>query len=239
MHGQYSGYFPEFDRNSSKELRSLIQNMIKLVPSERISSTDLVLDPWVNSAHQRYRQLSRSIVNTAFSNMRSFRLGYQLQRASLLHMAWIYISKKEREHLRMIFDALDEEKDGEIELKEFVIQLKEKFDIQVKVQEMEQIIKNCDLDGDGKIQFTEFIIACCNKKALLTTHNLAECFSYFDDDGDGVLSRNDLQEVLGEDLDEYQIGNILEDADDECLGKISIREFNTLMLKVLRGKESF
>jgi len=41
----------------------------------------------------------------------------------------------------MIFDALDEEKDGEIELKEFVIQLNEKFDIRVTVKEMEAIMK--------------------------------------------------------------------------------------------------
>ena len=35
----------------------------------------------------------------------------------------------------------DEEKDGEIELKEFVVALDEKFDIQVKVPEMEKIMK--------------------------------------------------------------------------------------------------
>jgi len=36
-------------------------------------------------------------------------------------MARNNITKKEKDHLKMIFDALDEEKDGEIELKEFVI----------------------------------------------------------------------------------------------------------------------
>ena len=44
-------------------------------------------------------------------------------------MAKSYINKKEKDNLKMIFDALDEEKDGEIELKEFVIQLDQKFDI--------------------------------------------------------------------------------------------------------------
>ena len=97
----------------------------------------------------------------------------------------------------MIFDALDDEKDGEIELKEFVIQLNEKFDIQVKIPEMEQILKNCDLDYDGKIQFTEFLIAACNKRALLTSHNIEMCFNFLDADGDGSLSRDDLKCSLG------------------------------------------
>ena len=38
-------------------------------------------------------------------------------------MAKTHINKKEKDNLKMIFDALDEEKDGEIELKEFVMQL--------------------------------------------------------------------------------------------------------------------
>lgn len=52
-------------------------------------------------------------------------------------MAKTDIDKNEYDNLKMIFDALDEEKDGEIELKEFVIQLSEKFDIRVRVSEME------------------------------------------------------------------------------------------------------
>ena len=58
-----------------------------------------------------------------------------------MHMAKTSIAKKEKDNLKMIFDALDEEKDGEIELKEFVIQLHEKFDISVTVSMMEMIMK--------------------------------------------------------------------------------------------------
>ena len=39
-----------------------------------------------------------------------------------MHMiATGYIDKKEKDNLKMIFDALDDEKDGEIELKEFIV----------------------------------------------------------------------------------------------------------------------
>lgn len=85
--------------------------------------------------------MSRTIVTSAFQNMKSFKIAFQLQTAALLHMAKTNINKKEKDNLKMIFDALDEEKDGEIELKEFVVALDEKFDIQVKVPEMEKIMK--------------------------------------------------------------------------------------------------
>ena len=46
---------------------------------------------------------------------------FELQRAALMHMIKTDIQKIEKDNLKMIFDALDDEKDGEIELKEFVI----------------------------------------------------------------------------------------------------------------------
>ena len=48
-----------------------------------------------------------------------------------MHMSKTDINSKEKENLKMIFDALDDEKDGELELGEFVEQLNEKFDIKV------------------------------------------------------------------------------------------------------------
>ena len=66
-------------------------------------------------------------------------------------MAKTSIGKKEMASLKMIYDALDEEKDGEIELKEFVIQFKDKFDIMIKVSDMQGIMKQCDLNQDGNI----------------------------------------------------------------------------------------
>ena len=121
LHGNYKGYAPDFDNNASEHLHSLLEKMIVLDPEKRATSDDLVLDPWINSAHQRYRKLSRSIVTQCFNNMKSFRIGFQLQRMALMHMAKTFIAQKEKSILKMIFDALDEEKDGEIELKEFVM----------------------------------------------------------------------------------------------------------------------
>ena len=237
LHGNYKGYSPDFDKNASKNLHQLMEKMILLNPTDRIDSDGLVLDPWINSAHQRFRQLSRSIVSAAYNNMKSFRIGYQLQRMALMHMAKIYIEYKEKSFLKMIFDALDEEKDGEIELKEFVIQLNEKFDIHVTVPVMEGIMKQIDLDYDGKVQFTEFLIAACDKRKLFTTHNLQLCFEFIDSDGDGEITTADLQEFMGQEVDQYYISNMIEDADDNADGGLQVKEFEAIMLKILKTHE--
>ncbi len=93
-----------------------------------------------------------------------------------------------------MFHSLDDEKDGELEIKELVVQLKEKFDITIRLSDMEQIIRHVDLDFDGKVQFTEFLIAGCNKRALFTQHNIEKCFRVLDidEDEDEEISCNDL-----------------------------------------------
>ena len=134
----------------------------------------------------------------------------------------------------MIFDALDEEKDGEIELKEFVIQLNEKFDIRVTVKEMEAIMKQIDLDYDGKVQFSEFIVAACDKVELFSQKNIEECFNHIDADGDGEITREDLSVFLGSvEENEFYVGAILANVDDNDDGGIDLGEFTTIMMKVL------
>ena len=89
-----------------------------------------------------------------------------------MHMSKTSIPKKEKDNLKMIYDAIDEEKDGELELSELVIQMNEKFDIKTRPSDMVEIIKKIDLDFDGKIQFTEFLLSTCNKRSLLTIANI-------------------------------------------------------------------
>ena len=52
---------------------------------------------------------------------------------------------------------------------------------------MNQIIQCIDFadGGDGLIQFTEFVLAGCSKKNLLTTENMVKEFKFVDMDSDG------------------------------------------------------
>ena len=49
-------------------------------------------------------------------------------------------------------------------------------------------MRQADLDYDGKVQFTEFLIACSNKNKLLSEENLKRVFKIIDSDRDGELS---------------------------------------------------
>ena len=51
-------------------------------------------------------------------------------------MAGRFIAVKEKDFLKKIFDALDEEKDGELTAEEFCDQFKAKFNLELPIREM-------------------------------------------------------------------------------------------------------
>ena len=51
----------------------------------------------------------------------------------------------------------------------------------------------CDLDGDGKIDYLEFIQSAINHKSLINKENVQIVFSIFDQNQDGKISIEELK----------------------------------------------
>ena len=95
------------------------------------------------------------------------------------------------------FNLIDENQDGTLsreelsngldKLKFFEIMQSENLDADEN-DGINEIMKMCDLDGDGKIDYHEFIQAAIDHKALLNKENIQSIFNIFDQNGDGVIS---------------------------------------------------
>lgn len=107
--------------------------------------------------------------------------------------------------------------------------------MQVNEGEISRIIRNVDLTDNCKsITFTEFLMAACNKNVLLNEFNLRCAFTYIDYDNDQFISREDFRKFLNI-KNEYFIGNLIEEADDDCDGGLTFEEFSHVMNKILKG----
>lgn len=91
-----------------------------------------------------------------------------------------------------------------------------------------------NLNNEKIITFTEFVMAASNKQDLLSESNMKSAFEYIDYDKDEFISRNDFTIFLNI-KDEYFIGGLLEEADDDCDGGLTYSEFTMIMMKILRG----
>lgn len=110
---------------------------------------------------------------------------------------------------------------------------KHKYNLLITEPEMNKILKDVNLVNTKTISFTEFVIAACSKNHLLSEANLKQVFNYIDDDGDQFITREDFKKFVNVD-NEYFIGNLMEEADNDCDGGLTWEEFSGLMSRMLK-----
>merc|ERR1712238_328161 len=76
------------------------------------------------------------------------------------------------------------------------------------------IFDACDLDGSGKIAYTEFLAATIGdaQTGLISEERLAEAFDRFDTDDSGTISVDNLAQILGTEMPRSEIQDIIDDA---------------------------
>ena len=63
-------------------------------------------------------------------------------------------------------------------------------------EDWNQIIEECDQNGDGVIDFQEFVSVCLDRKALTQKNELRKAFSIIDTNQDGKVTLDDFQELF-------------------------------------------
>ncbi|XP_057483722.1 calmodulin-2/4-like [Actinidia eriantha] len=100
--------------------------------------------------------------------------------------------------------------------------------------ELQDMINEVDADGNGTIDFPEFLNLMARKmKDTASEEELKETFQVFDKDQDGFISAADLSHVmtkLGEKLTDEDINCIIRAADVDGDGQINYEEFVKLMM---------
>jgi calcium-dependent protein kinase len=91
-----------------------------------------------------------------------------------------------------------------------------------------------DNDGNGSVDYTEFIAATLDSKAVLEERALWDAFSRFDLDGNGKISKDELKTVLSQDglediFRQTTLKQIMTECDQDGDGEIDFQEFLDMM----------
>mmetsp|Transcript_1656 Transcript_1656/g.1600 ORF Transcript_1656/g.1600 Transcript_1656/m.1600 type:complete len:97 (+) Transcript_1656:791-1081(+) len=92
-------------------------------------------------------------------------------------------------------------------------------------------MERCDADGNGYIDYTEFIISTMDWENKLSMDKLRETFRAYDTDGSGAISIENLKNFFANDLslNPEDFDEMLREGDINGDGIIDIEEFMQVM----------
>jgi len=131
----------------------------------------------------------------------------------------------------------DKDGDGTVSLEEFKSVLKTfgLSDDQGGDLKAEELFRKNDLNGNGSIDFSEFLMMTANQiDTSEAEEDIREAFKFIDTNGDGKISKNELRHVIGivdPTLSQQEIDMMLAEADTDRDGDVSYEEFLSYVMK--------
>ena len=222
--------------NVSEAAKDLIKKCLIHDKNKRISVRDALKHEFfageldINNIFEDHIE-TRNVLTNIKNNSRKISKFYQ---TVLAYLSYNFADKEELKKLRKIFYKIDLNLDGKLSKEEMYLAYQE-AGIDINKEELEKIMKSIDFDGNGSIEYEEFIRVTLSKEQLFTDINLRTAFDMFDLNKNGTISLNEILEVIGADKDidkkviEQLKQEILKDGDEE----MDFKHFKDIMMGLI------
>ncbi|XP_057449271.1 calcium-dependent protein kinase 28-like [Lotus japonicus] len=223
---------PDFRRKPwptiSNAAKDFVKKLLVKDPRARLTAAQALSHSWVREGGDA---LEIPIDISVLGNMRQFVKYSRLKQFALRALAST-LNEDELSDLKDQFDAIDVDKNGAISLEEMRQALAKDLPWKLKESRVLEILQAIDSNTDGLVDFAEFVAA------TLHVHQLEEhdsdkwqqrsqaAFLKFDLDKDGFITKDELRMHTGL---RGSIDPLLEEADIDKDGKISLQEFRRLL----------
>ncbi|PWZ40783.1 Calcium-dependent protein kinase 19 [Zea mays] len=140
------------------------------------------------------------------------------------------LNEEEIKGLKQMFMNMDTDNSGTITYEELKAGLA-KLGSKLSEAEVKQLMEAADVDGNGSIDYVEFITATMHRHKLERDEYLFKAFQYFDKDNSGFITRDELESALIEHEmgDTSTIKEIISEVDTDNDGRINYEEFCAMM----------
>ncbi|XP_065862382.1 calcium-dependent protein kinase 2-like [Euphorbia lathyris] len=210
----------------SSSAKDLVRRMLTQDPKRRITSAQVLEHPWLKEGGEAS---DKPIDSAVLSRMKQFRAMNKLKKMALKVIAE-NLNADEIQGLKSMFANIDTDNSGTItydELKTGLARLGSKL----SEAEVKQLMDAADVDGNGTIDYLEFITATMHRHRLERDEHLYKAFQYFDKDNSGFITRDELETAMKDYGmgDDSTIKEIISEVDTDNDGRINYEEFCTMM----------
>merc|ERR1711959_889919 len=138
------------------------------------------------------------------------------------------------EEIREAFGLFDADASGMIDVRELKAAMRA-LGFEVKNEELKKMVSDVDNDGNGTIEFSEFLQMMTGKMGEKDSReDIEKVFKLFDNDSTNKISFRNLARVaeeLGENIDDEELQDMINQADRDGDGEINCDEFYRIMKK--------
>ncbi|XP_075498341.1 calcium-dependent protein kinase SK5 isoform X1 [Primulina tabacum] len=238
--------------------KDLLKKMLDRNPKTRLTAHEVLCHPWiVDDTLPPDKPLDSAVI----SRLKQFSAMNKLKKMALRVIAE-RLSEEEIGGLKELFKMIDTDNSGTITFDELKVGLQrvgsklmesEIKDLMDAVRD--SVLSSCfifflfliltnvcllpslstwqaDIDNSGTIDYGEFLAATVHLNKLEREENLISAFSFFDKDGSGYITIDELQQAFQDfGLAETNLDEMIREIDQDNDGQIDYREFTAMMRK--------
>lgn len=168
--------------------------MLKRNPRNRIIAKEALQDPWIQSnVHEA------PLKPTILQKLTQFNSKNRFRHAIMTFIACQVSTKEELNELQKAFAALVRDGNGTLSKEELIKGYKEtmpSYDEALILKIVEDLMEQADVNQQGEINFTDFIVAATNREQKLHEEHIEKAFKMLDLDGNGFIDVNELKQSM-------------------------------------------
>lgn len=219
-------------KDLSEPAKDLIMKMLEPNPKKRLSALEVLQHPWLTGS-MNLSMTDRHL--QVLQNIKNFEIKNNLQRAIYFFMINNVATKSDKQELTDLFMMLDVDKDGMISMEELNHAFKNSNLTGLNTAELQLIMDRIDANHTKKIDYTEFVAAGINRRALMSSDKIKTAFDFFDKDKSGTISVSEFSEILKRvnGLNDNAIQNLIAQFDADQNNKIDFKEFEKILTSII------
>jgi len=180
----------------SKDGINFVRQMLVANPKKRLSNKAAMKHGWIT---HRAQHANEPLGENVAESLKRYADAHRFEKA-VRHQMATSLTGSELHRLRNVFEKLDVEGTGSISIKELQLTLQAHGqDDKTKELLSKLDLSSFDLDGDGSIDWQEFVAGAMEDHEVYNEDNLDKVFQKADTNGDGTLCHREVTAMLGED----------------------------------------